>query len=272
MSQGSNDSEDSTSADKVAESLIKAFEERNTQFVRNSLDTYAKEINDTVRELAKMVAALSAQMQAQQATLSTVLNEGATFMSLLYKHDFTSKEKAESSNTIAEDDVTDTKVSKLRFKVGKQRGKRSLPNMGKTTKGVGLKQNPSGEVSVVAKSSHQTNKASSSKQAEVGDDDSDPENFMEEFVAQTSQVEEKKNVAYGGKSNLYKLKLFGSSLTRAAFGWEATGYERLLKEGDHIKNASKGTYVHNKARNVNALEIFDPTIPSSTELDQEWSA
>ncbi|KAK9931505.1 hypothetical protein M0R45_018779 [Rubus argutus] len=201
MSPGSNDSEDSTSADKVAESLIKAFEERNTQFVRNSLDTYAKEINGTVRELAKTVAALSAQMQAQQATLSTVLNERATFMSLLYKHDFTSKEKAESSNTIAEDDVTDTKVSKLRFKVGKQRGKRSLPNMGKTTKGVGLKQNPSGEVSVVAKSSHQTNKASSSKQAEIGDDDSDPENFMEEFVAQTSQVEEKKNVAYGGTNN-----------------------------------------------------------------------
>ncbi|KAK9929588.1 hypothetical protein M0R45_026682 [Rubus argutus] len=140
-------------------------------------------------------------MQAQQATLSTVLNKRATFMSLLYKHDFTSKEKAESSNTIAEDDVTDTKVSKLRFKVGKQRGKRSLPNMGKTTKGVGLKQNPSGEVSVVAKSSHQTNKASSSKQAEIGDDDSDPENFMEEFVAQTSQVEEKKNVAYGGTNN-----------------------------------------------------------------------
>ena len=53
---------------------------------------------------------------------------------------------------------------------------------------------------------------------------------------------------------------------------EATGYERLLKEGDHIKNASKGTYVHNKARNVNALEIFYPTMPSSSQLDQEWSA
>ncbi|KAK9950905.1 hypothetical protein M0R45_006371 [Rubus argutus] len=83
MSPGSNDSEDSTSADKVAESLIKAFEERNTQFVRNSLDTYAKEINGTVRELAKTVAALSAQMQTQQATLRIVLNERATFMSLL---------------------------------------------------------------------------------------------------------------------------------------------------------------------------------------------
>ncbi|KAK9950906.1 hypothetical protein M0R45_006372 [Rubus argutus] len=270
--------------------------------------------------------------------------------------------------------------------------------MGKTTKGVGLKQNPSGEVSMVAKSSHETNKASSSKQAEIGDDDSHPENFMEEFVTQTSQVEEKKNVAYGGtnneglhlfsdeqitalvrkavrshlgeelgynfpfskeiaevnypkghktinftlfsdedvkenaavhiarfttqcgdlgKSKLYKLKLFGSSLTGAAFGcmyqqpnetaWaflqrfklqqaranfalpekeavnladkglsykirkkcfgnrydsigdlirETTGYERLLKEGHHIKNASKGTYVHNRARNVNALEVF----------------
>jgi hypothetical protein len=51
---------------------------------------------------------------------------------------------------------------------------------------------------------------------------------------------------------------------------EATWHERLLKEGDHIKNASKGTYVHNKARNVNALEIFDLIIPSSSQLDQEW--
>ncbi|KAK9942350.1 hypothetical protein M0R45_008020 [Rubus argutus] len=176
--------------------------------------------------------------------------------------------------------------------------------MDKTTKGVGPKQNPSEEVSVVAKSSHQNNKASSSKHAEIEDDDSDPENFMEEFAAQTSPVEEKKKIAYGGtnneglylfsdeqitalvrkavrshlgeelgynfpfskeiaevnypkghkninftlfsgedvkenaavhiarfttqcgdlgKSNLYKLKLFGSSLTGAAFGW----YSRL---------------------------------------------
>ena len=51
---------------------------------------------------------------------------------------------------------------------------------------------------------------------------------------------------------------------------EATGYERLLKESDHIKNSSKGTYVHNRARNVNSLEIFDPTMPS--KLDQDWSS
>ncbi|KAK9943038.1 hypothetical protein M0R45_008662 [Rubus argutus] len=201
VSPGSDDSKDSISADKVAESLIKALEERNTQFVRNSLDTYAKEINGTVRELAKIVTALSVQMQDQQATLCTVLNERATFMSLLYKHDFPSKEKRESSNTVAEDVIIDTKVSKLRFKVGMLHGKRSLPNMDKTTKGVGFKKNPSREVSVVAKSSHQTNKASSSKQAEIEDDDSDPENFMEEFTAQTSQAEEKKKVTYYGTNN-----------------------------------------------------------------------
>lgn len=29
--------------------------------------------------------------------------------------------------------------------------------------------------------------------------------------------------------------------------------------------------MHNRAINVNALKIFDPTMPSSSQLEKEWS-
>ncbi|KAK9939255.1 hypothetical protein M0R45_015958 [Rubus argutus] len=144
MAPGSNDSDDSTSADKVAESLIKAFEERNSLFVKKSLDTYAKEINGTVRELAKTVAAMSIQVQSQQATMSTVLNERNTFLDLLYKHDFTPKPEGESSGAVAGVAKADTKISPtVGFKMGRQRGQRGWSSKGKTSRVDGLRQKPS---------------------------------------------------------------------------------------------------------------------------------
>lgn len=110
ISPWSNDYDDNPSFDKVVESLIKAFEERKTRLVKNSLDFYAKQINDTVSKLTKTVAALGAQVQAQQAMLRTILEERSTIVALLSQLDFTSNPEGESSGTKAEPTRTTTKI------------------------------------------------------------------------------------------------------------------------------------------------------------------
>ncbi|KAK9932467.1 hypothetical protein M0R45_019705 [Rubus argutus] len=177
MAPGSNDSDDSTSADKVAESLIKAFEERNSPVRKKSLDAYAKEINGTVRELAKNCGCNEYSEEKKKVTYGGTNKEG---LHLFSDEQITALVRKAVRSHLCEEFGYNFPFSKEIAEVNYPKGHKTINFT--LFSGENVKENAAVHIA--------------------------------RFTTQCGDL---------GKSNLYKLKIFGSSLTGAAFGW----YSRL---------------------------------------------